>query len=115
MDLAKGTKFELNIPWQKMGWAAYIPGIWLIYHVVSLARVLNSQQLMADFQVYRNMIYLGFAIVFLILGVVIMLSRLVGKENKSGGISLLVSGAILGLILVTFAYAIAGVLMKMGI
>jgi len=129
MDLAKKDS-SININF--ISYLLYLPGLWLTLHIYRLALKTGnlssshtlwsgstSHDLIEEFKVYRNLFYTGYVIIFIILGLQILLkgiSTLMTKKDKmvkDGFVSILMPKAILGLIFVTFSYAIAGLLIDL--
>lgn len=134
MDLAKESKPSLKINRKLITLVLNLPGLWLTLHIFRAAFV-NSQGsyssqylwnpelntfIIEEFKGYRNSFYLLYIIVFVISGLLIMgrglkktNSKGMGEINSENAYQYIVPGAIQGLILVTFSYAIAGFLLDL--
>lgn len=103
-------------------WIPSVPAIWLIYHIFTLGishsafstisgdsfTYLATIGVLADFKMWRNIFYAGYAVLFLFIGMQIITSP---KGEKPPFVSLLIRSTITSLLLTTFSYAIAAMLM----
>ena len=102
MDLAKQKSHNFLFE-KSTKYLFYIPGLWLTYHVLMVLISGTAKSAMDDFIKYRDAFYIMF---FSLLLIFIVLSG-VFKNRK---LSQYLPNIILGIILVTFSYSLAGIL-----
>ena len=132
MDLAKESNPYFKINKKLIALILYLPGLWLTTHVFiqglhisagftsrELWNIESNKSLVEEFKTYRDNFYLIYMTVFIIFGIYILITgfkRIISGKTEFKSESVfqhLIPGAILGIIFVTFSYALAGVLLDL--
>lgn len=113
MDLARQNSDNFGFE-RFIGYIFYIPGIWLIIHTISVWKNTNglvgfpSVDALNDFRKYRDLFYLIFVFIGVVLGVASLL-------KKDSSVKFLIPCLIIGLIIITFSYSAAGLIVDLSL
>lgn len=128
MDLAKKTRPSFSINKRTLNFLIYLPGLWLIFHLLNLSinnfshwsgvvvwkETRETNIVMSEYLKYRNYFYFLYATLMICAGIYLILKRdengklaLSNKDNVKNSVTVIIPAVIQGLLLVTFSYAIS--------
>lgn len=106
-----GTKKEIDIKSRLRGLLSLSPGLFMIYLTIKtkiFEPSITNQELLVQWKALRDVFYLGYAGLFLLLGLAVILKKINPKESKNSLPATLVAS----LLFTTFSYALADLMLK---
>lgn len=126
MDLATAQKPRVT-SWRRLITVIHIlcllPGVglavWVFLRQTALGPLRLSAAerltLLGEWKLYRNLGYAGFMLLFILVGVLVLVQQLSARMGKQTAAASIVTPAVIGLLLLTFSYALGALLVDLSL